>query len=1087
MPYISDLHVHSYYSRATSKDLNLESLYQWAKIKGINVVGTGDFTHPEWFAELKEKLRPDGHGFFTLKDPPDDAGIPGVRTRDIDVRFCLTSEISSIYKHGDRVRKNHNLVYAPDLDTVARLNHKLSSIGNLEADGRPILGLPSRDLLEMVLETSDRAHLVPAHIWTPWFSTLGSKAGYDSIDACFRDLTHHLFAVETGLSSDPAMNWKLSALDRFTLISNSDAHSPSKLGREVNLLDTERSYDAMFEAFKTGEGFLGTYEFYPQEGKYHHDGHRKCDISMEPGEARKHQNLCPHCGKPLTVGVLHRVEALADREESAQPEGAAGYRYTIPLPEVLGEIEDVGPNTQTVRTKFRRVISTFGNEFSLLHNVPIDDIRQQAGRVLAEAVKRIRQNEVHPRAGYDGVYGVIKVFEPGEIDRIRGQLGFFTERKPADNSAKEAAEPDLTYQKQDRVSNSSEVSLNAEQRLVAETTKGTVLVKAGPGTGKTHTLIEWLSRQIEHEKNDASRVTAVTFTNKAAEEIRRRLRQRVGREAGRVSLGTFHALCWQWLKEKFDHLSTVYDPSNRKVMLQMLFPELATADRKKLHEQMGAFLELDNTTESPFDSRIRTYREHLWQQGAVDISDLIRRAVETLRDDSRWLSGLRRRCRVIAVDEFQDINPMQYELVKLLGQGQNLLAIGDADQAIYAFRGADVSLFFDFADDFKAKEIVLRQNYRSTDRILKAATSLIRHNKQHRETELIARSKSKTPITIFEAKNPFREADFILEEIERYVGGIESLTIGRHTDNTHSYGFGDIAVLFRTNAIGEALFKKFLKAGIPAHFGDGTAFLSEPPFTIVADMLRLVRHPEDRVLLSNLLKEGYGWSSPQITSLLQSLKAKHRTLFGESQPISSVGRSSQEDLADLRKVYKAVSERTKSQEITEAAAHICDHFIDDKQLTESQQLKKEALLELAAEADGQLKHFLEQLQLNPYTDAGRLKKQAVHLLTFHAAKGLEFPVVFIAAAEEGITPITRKDADIDIDEERRLFYVAMTRAKKELQITCASERTCYGEQQVMKPSRFIGEIPGNIKREQREEMSSSGELTRLESDQLKLF
>ncbi|SHE71328.1 TIGR00375 family protein [Fodinibius roseus] len=1087
MPYISDLHVHSCYSRATSKDLNLESLYQWAKIKGINVVGTGDFTHPEWFAELKEKLQPDGHGFFILKDPPDDAGIPGVRTRDIDVRFCLTSEISSIYKHGDRVRKNHNLVYAPDLETVARINHKLSSIGNLEADGRPILGLPSRDLLEVVLDTSDRAHLVPAHIWTPWFSTLGSKAGYDSIDACFRDLTDHLFAVETGLSSDPAMNWKLSALDRFTLISNSDAHSPSKLGREANLLDTERSYDAMFRAFKTGEGFLGTYEFYPEEGKYHHDGHRKCDISMPPGEARRHHNRCPHCGKPLTVGVLHRVEALADRMKSAQPEGAAGYRYIIPLPEVLGEIADVGANTQTVQTKYRRIISTFGNEFSLLHDVPIDDIRQQSGPVLAEAVKRIRQNEVQPRAGYDGVYGVIRVFGPGEIDRIRGQLGFFTERKPANHSAKKAAEPDFPCQQQDREPSSGATGLNAGQQLVAEAIRGAVLVKAGPGTGKTHTLIEWLARQTERKKFDASEITAVTFTNKAADEIRRRLRHRVGPEAGRVSLGTFHALCWQWLREKFDHLSTVYDPSNRKVMLQIIFPELTTTDRKALHEQTGSFLELENTRESSYSSQIRMYREHLWQQGAVDISDLIRRTVETLRDDSCWLSGLRRRCRVMAVDEFQDINPLQYELVKLLGRGQNLLAIGDADQAIYGFRGADVSLFFDFTGDFKAKEVVLRQNYRSTDRILKAATSLIRNNRQHRETELIARSKSKTPITIFEAKNPFREADYILGEIKRYVGGVESLTTGRHTDSAHSYGFGDMAVLFRTNAIGEALFKKFLKAGIPVHFGDGTAFLSEPPFTIVADMLRLVRHPEDRVLLSALLKDGYGWSSPQVTSLLQALKEKHRTLFGQSQPVSSLGRSFQEDLADLRNVYRTVSERTKSQEIAEAATYICDHFIDNNQLTESQQLKKEALLELAAEAEGQLEYFLEQLQLNPYTDAGRLKKQAVHLLTFHAAKGLEFPVVFIAAAEDGITPLIRKDADTDIDEERRLFYVAMTRAKKKLQVTCSGERSYYGEQQVMKPSRFIGEIPGNIKHKRKEGISSPGEPNRLESDQLNLF
>ncbi len=463
MPYISDLHVHSYFSRATSKDLNLESLYQWAKIKGINVVGTGDFTHPEWFSELKEKLQPDGSGFFTLKDPPDGPAIPGIQTKDIDVRFCLTTEISSIYKYGDRVRKNHNLVFAPDLDTVERLNHKLASIGNLEADGRPILGLPSRDLLEIVLETSERAHLVPAHIWTPWFSTLGSKAGYDSIDNCFRDLSDHLFAVETGLSSDPAMNWKLSALDRFTLISNSDAHSPSKLGREANLLDTELSYDAMFNAFQTGDGFMGTYEFYPQEGKYHHDGHRKCDISFEPQHSLKHNNICPQCGKPLTVGVLHRVEALADRDKSRQPTGAADYQYIIPLPEVLGEILDVGPNTKTVQKKFRRTISTFGNEFSLLHEVPIENIRKKAGPVLAEAIKRIRNNEVHPQPGYDGVFGVINVFEHGEIERIRGQLGFFSNQSTNQPESSNSETSNIAPAQEEETTTADAPKLNKEQ------------------------------------------------------------------------------------------------------------------------------------------------------------------------------------------------------------------------------------------------------------------------------------------------------------------------------------------------------------------------------------------------------------------------------------------------------------------------------------------------------------------------------------------------------------------------------------------------------------------------------------------------
>ncbi|SFE59099.1 endonuclease Q family protein [Thermophagus xiamenensis] len=293
MFFIADLHVHSRFSRATSKNLNLEALYQWARIKGINVVGTGDFTHPQWFKEIQEKLEPDGSGFFKMKNPPREPGLPGAKVSDTTVRFCLSSEISSIYKYGDKVRKNHNLIFAPDLETVSEINARLSQIGNLTADGRPILGLPSRDLLEIITECSERSYLIPAHVWTPWFSTLGSKGGYDSVDECFRDLSHLIFALETGLSSDPAMNWHWSALDRFALISNSDAHSAQKLGREATLFDTEMSYDAMFHALKSRDGFLGTYEFFPQEGKYHLDGHRKCGVSLNPSQTNYRSSGSP--------------------------------------------------------------------------------------------------------------------------------------------------------------------------------------------------------------------------------------------------------------------------------------------------------------------------------------------------------------------------------------------------------------------------------------------------------------------------------------------------------------------------------------------------------------------------------------------------------------------------------------------------------------------------------------------------------------------------------------------------------------------------------------------------------------------------
>lgn len=406
--------MHSHYARATSRNLNLESLYQWARVKGINVVGTGDFTHPAWFAELQEKLEPVGNGLFRLKNPPHLEALDNVALPDIPVYFLLSTEISCIYKNKSKTRKNHNLVYAPDFETVAWINNRLGQIGNLAADGRPILGMASHDLLEIVLESSERSHFIPAHIWTPWFSTFGSKSGYDSLEDCFEDLTQYIFALETGLSSDPEMNWRWSALDRFTLVSSSDAHSPQKLGREANLFDTELSYDGLFNALKSKEGFEGTYEFFPHEGKYHLDGHRKCGIVWEPEMTKKHDGLCPVCGKKLTIGVLHRVIDLADREQAQRPEGAQDFHYIIPLPEILSEIKGVSPNTKTVNRAYREALAQLGNEFTLLRRTPVDEIKKYDS-TLAEAIRRMRAGEVYPQAGFDGEFGKIRVFGEGEI------------------------------------------------------------------------------------------------------------------------------------------------------------------------------------------------------------------------------------------------------------------------------------------------------------------------------------------------------------------------------------------------------------------------------------------------------------------------------------------------------------------------------------------------------------------------------------------------------------------------------------------------------------------------------------------------
>lgn len=435
MPYIADLHIHSLYSRATSKTSHLHGLAAFAAIKGIDVVGTGDFTHPGWFSHLLENLAEAEPGFFRLKDISPELFrdvIPAGLEPDISrVRFVLSSEISSIYKRGGKVRKVHNMLFAPDFDSVRRINAALSVIGNLESDGRPILGLDSRNLLEIVLEKAPRGFLVPAHIWTPWFSLFGSKSGFDSIEECFGDLTEHIFALETGLSSDPDMNRTISALDNYSLISNSDCHSPGKLGREANIFSTGFDFFSIGEALRkpsedNGEQrFAATIEFYPEEGKYHCDGHRKCGVCMEPRETREHKGICPACGRSLTVGVLSRVMELADRTVPVYPPGSPVVHSLVPLTELLGELLRVGSSAKKVMQAYVQLVQRFGSEFAILLNTDIDDLERGSSPLLAEAVKRVRTGKVIRRPGYDGEFGVIRVFSDSERKSFGGRMNLF--------------------------------------------------------------------------------------------------------------------------------------------------------------------------------------------------------------------------------------------------------------------------------------------------------------------------------------------------------------------------------------------------------------------------------------------------------------------------------------------------------------------------------------------------------------------------------------------------------------------------------------------------------------------------------------
>ncbi len=419
MRFIADLHIHSRYSRATSKDMSPETLWKWAQLKGISVIGTGDFTHPEWLRELREKTDEEGNGLLTLKKKFRKEDVPA--SCRADLFFLLSAEISCIYRKNDKTRKIHAVVLTPSFDDAERINRALSVIGNLSADGRPILGLDAKELLKIVLDSSPSSILVPAHAWTPHFSVFGAASGFDTLNECFEELTQYIYAIETGLSSDPAMNWRLSALDGLTLISNSDAHSPAKIGREATVFDTGLSYAEIADSIRTRKGLLGTIEFFPEEGKYHYDGHRSCASCLLPKETIMRNGLCPVCGKHVTIGVMHRIEKLADREEGFRPEGAPPFYSVIPLQEIISETLQVGVASKAVRNEYARVIGHLGNELSILMDVQLKDIEAAGSLRLGQAIEKMRSGDISISPGYDGEYGKVKIFGKKTKIESKGQ------------------------------------------------------------------------------------------------------------------------------------------------------------------------------------------------------------------------------------------------------------------------------------------------------------------------------------------------------------------------------------------------------------------------------------------------------------------------------------------------------------------------------------------------------------------------------------------------------------------------------------------------------------------------------------------
>ena len=1063
MQYIADLHIHSPFSRATSPAGNLAGLFAWARVKGIHLLGTGDFTHPGWFSQLQEQLVEAEPGFFRLRNETVVPALAGVTPEAIPVRFVLTAEISSIYKKHGQVRKIHNLLFAPDFAAASRINAKLATIGNIEADGRPILGLDARDLLEIVLERAPGGFLVPAHIWTPWFSLFGSKSGFDRIEECFGDLTDHIFALETGLSSDPAMNRLVSSLDRFTLISNSDCHSPAKLGREANLLATGFDFVALREALKhpADGGFLGTVEFFPEEGKYHFDGHRKCNVCLDPHESRATNDRCPVCERPLTIGVSHRVLELADREQPLYPAGGGVVHSLIPLPEVIGEMMGRGPATQGVMTQYAKVIQRFGSEFNLYLQTPVEEINHFSP-ILGEAILRIRASRVSRHPGYDGEFGTITVFAEGELEKLAGQKSLFANgpvHKPKKHSPPTGPLPDMAAT--GGVTTPQAAGPNSAQEAAATSRAAHILVNAGPGTGKTYTLVARLARLLASGEVRPERVAAITFTNRAAAEVRARLARQAIPGAYTVFVGTFHRFCLQWLRRETTNSAVIGD-DQRQLLLKRLFPEHGRTDREELaqaiieHFHHLAVTSVASEPEPP--PEVRRYLAELAVHGWLDIESVIPLFVSRLQAEPDLLETVREHLGHLFVDEFQDLNQAQYQLVQLLGQGAQLFAIGDPDQAIYGFRGSDLAFFNDFAGQPTTTSLALTKNYRSAPEILEAANAVIRHNPARSRATLEPQLPGPGRLEWCLSPSEAAEAEYVVQRIEESLGGISHFSInsGRGGANEIDRSFADVAVLFRQSRQGDPIAAALERRGIPFQRVGGTPFFMgtelRPAYHLAQAMAGQAELADFLLLLGRMdgigqttlhnIEESLGLDTPDILASTATL------------PLPRIAREGCRRLADTITTGRLMAEESG---VAPALRQALPTLAVPRDTTDTKRF-----LDLAGAFGSDLAGFADHLRANRAGTVYDPKAEAVALMTLHAAKGLEFPVVFLTGLEEGLLPSARPGQTSDLEEERRLFYTGLTRARETVIMTAAATRAMYGKTTTQTVSRFVGEIPGQL-------------------------
>ncbi|MBD3287163.1 AAA family ATPase, partial [candidate division KSB1 bacterium] len=1022
------------------------------------------------------------------------------------VRFILSAEISNIYKKHDSVRKIHNVVMAPSFKAARNIQAALDKIGNIRSDGRPILGLDAKDLLDIVLNSDDLSCLIPAHIWTPWFSVLGSKSGFDSIEECFEDLTSHIFAVETGLSSDPPMNWQVSSLDKFTLVSNSDAHSPQKLAREANIFKCDLSYSMMLEALKSGapDVFGGTLEFFPEEGKYHLDGHRKCSTRMTPEETIANKGLCPVCGKKVTVGVSYRVAELADRKPGEKSQRALPFESLIPLPEIISEVKQKGVNTKTVGRQVENLLSKLGPELTILRDTALNDIEKAGGSLVAEAVRRMRTGELHIAGGYDGEFGTIKIFNEEERAELETQKLFMDSEIPGKSRDQKKKKQPVVIQDEfeefkispataahikDLPGNEDKnpFGLNDLQLQAVNTVKKNLLIVAGPGTGKTRTLTYRIANLIQNEAIDPESVLAVTFTNKATEEMRDRLRMLLDQEtAAAITIKTFHAFGAMILRNESGALDynpdfSIYDESERHELFKQIAGDLSKIETNelliKISEAKSKLLPPDHQFDDPeFAGYYSRYQKALATHHAFDFDDLIFQPVLLFQNHPKIADKYRKKYRWISVDEYQDINYAQYTLLQLLtNRRTNICAIGDPDQAIYGFRGSDYKYFLKFDVDFPgAVKIDLIKNYRSNQNILTASEQVIRKNPDRLETKVWSDIISKGRLEVFKTPTEKSEAETIIHQIEKMVGATSFFSVdsGRAGDEESEAGvsFGDIAVLYRLHAQLPALEEAFIRSGIPYQTIGEIPFWQKKEVREIVHYLSAIQNPNSDIDLSRIillppcninkhtLRVISGYKDTNELTLWQALeKAGYISSLSEihKQPLNIFVKK----IHDLRESSARLSVAELIDEILKQSG-IKSYYKSDRQRAHYWKQVRE----FAANWNITLNEFLERIKLQHENDIYDPKAERVALMSLHASKGLEFPVVFIAGCEDGVLPYRPPQGKVDnLGEERRLFYVGMTRAKLKLILTYSASRFLFGERRSNISSRFVSDIEQTLK------------------------